>query len=222
MPRPKSPRRCVRRGCWEMMRWPRHGSLPTRPWSPVLDPGRGRTKQGYFWAMARGDRPWGGSEPPAVVYSYAPGRGQIHANTLLGGYRTGILQCDGYQAYKKLAGPTRRPKLPQHGLFAGATCAGVLRSGQDQRRRSPWRRCGALPRCMRSRRVSVARAPLISLAVRVKPESKPLVTELRFWFEAQIAKLPARSPTAEGDPVCTARPLGWAGAIPRRRTHRTR
>ena len=28
-------------------------------------------------------------------------------------------------------------------------------------------------------------------------ESKPLVTELRIWFEAQLAKLPARSPTAE-------------------------
>ena len=47
---------------------------------PVLDPGRGRTKQGYFWAMARDDRPWGGSQPPAVVYSYAPGRGHTHAN----------------------------------------------------------------------------------------------------------------------------------------------
>ena len=70
---------------------------------PVLDPGRGRTKQGYFWAMARDDRPWGGSQPPAVVYSYAPGRGHTHANALLGGYR-GILQCDGYAAYKKFAG----------------------------------------------------------------------------------------------------------------------
>jgi len=70
---------------------------------PVLDPGRGRTKQGYFWAIARDDRPWGGSQPPAVVYSYAPGRGHTHANTLLGGYR-GILQCDGYAAYKKFAG----------------------------------------------------------------------------------------------------------------------
>jgi transposase len=70
---------------------------------PVLDPGRGRTKQGYFWAIARDDRPWGGSQPPAVVYSYALGRGHIHANTLLGGYR-GILQCDGYNAYKKFGG----------------------------------------------------------------------------------------------------------------------
>jgi hypothetical protein len=25
---------------------------------PVLDPGRRRTKQGYFWAIARDDRPW--------------------------------------------------------------------------------------------------------------------------------------------------------------------
>jgi transposase len=36
---------------------------------PVLDPGRGRTKQGYFWAVARDDRPWGGTDPPAVVYT---------------------------------------------------------------------------------------------------------------------------------------------------------
>jgi transposase len=28
---------------------------------PVLDPGRGRTKHGYFWAIARDDRPWAGS-----------------------------------------------------------------------------------------------------------------------------------------------------------------
>jgi len=42
--------------------------------APVLDPGRGRTKKGYFWVLARDDRPWRGGAPPAVVYSYAPGR----------------------------------------------------------------------------------------------------------------------------------------------------
>jgi transposase len=31
---------------------------------PVLDPGRGRTKTGYFWSMARDDRPFGGSSAP--------------------------------------------------------------------------------------------------------------------------------------------------------------
>ena len=34
------------------------------------------------------------------------------------------------------------------------------------------------------------------LAVR-QAESKPLVAELRIWFEAQIEKLPARGPTAK-------------------------
>jgi transposase len=70
--------------------------------APVLDPGRGRTKQGYFWAVARDDRPWGGTDPPAIAFSYAPGRGAVHGLKLLEGYR-GIVQCDGYAAYKKIA-----------------------------------------------------------------------------------------------------------------------
>ena len=85
---------------------------------PVLDPGAGKTKTGYLWALARDDRPWGGgvdaagpaehrgSGPPAVAYSYAPGRGGEHAAKLLDGFN-GILQVDGYAAYKKLAAPTR-------------------------------------------------------------------------------------------------------------------
>ena len=60
------------------------------------------TKKGYFWAIARDDRPWSGSDPPAVAYSYAPGRGAVHALKLLEDYR-GIVQCDGYAAYKNVA-----------------------------------------------------------------------------------------------------------------------
>jgi transposase len=68
---------------------------------PVLDPGRGKTKTGWFWAMARDERPWGGTDPPAVVYTYAPGRGGEHLDKLLASY-CGIVQCDGYAPYKKL------------------------------------------------------------------------------------------------------------------------
>jgi transposase len=74
--------------------------------APVLDPGRGRTKKGYFWVLARDDRPWCGRAPPAVVYSYAPGRGGEHAAALLQGY-SGVLQTDGYAAYRSLAHPKR-------------------------------------------------------------------------------------------------------------------
>ena len=56
--------------------------------------------------LARDDRPWRGGAPPAVVYSYAPGRGGDHAAALLQGY-TGVLQTDGYAAYLNLADPKR-------------------------------------------------------------------------------------------------------------------
>ena len=42
--------------------------------APVLDPGRGKVKTGYLWALARDERPFGGADPPGVVFRYAPGR----------------------------------------------------------------------------------------------------------------------------------------------------
>jgi transposase len=74
--------------------------------APVLDPGRGRTKTGYLWVLARDDRPWQGDAPAAVVYSYAPGRSGHHAAALLKGY-PGVLQTDGYAGYRSLADPKR-------------------------------------------------------------------------------------------------------------------
>ncbi|GEC59074.1 hypothetical protein ABIF38_000234 [Bradyrhizobium japonicum] len=90
----------------------------------MLDPGRGRTKKGFFWAIARDDRPWGGADPPAVAYTYAPGRGAVHAFKLLDSYR-GIVQCDGYIVYKTVAdtGPDAAITL--------AFCWAHLRRRQD-------------------------------------------------------------------------------------------
>ena len=68
----------------------------------MLDPGPGRVKDGYFWVVACDDRPWGGRDPPAIAYVYAPGRGAINGLKLLDTYR-GVVQCDGYAAYKTIA-----------------------------------------------------------------------------------------------------------------------
>jgi transposase len=164
------------------------------PVVPVLDPGRGRTKQGYFWAMALDDRPWGGSQAPAVVYSYAPGRGHVHANALLGGYR-GILQCDGYAAYKKLIGS----KSADPSITLCFCWSHVRRGFYDLAKiKAPiameaLRRIAALYEIeARIRGTSAANR----LTVR-RAESEPLVKDLRVWFDAQITKLPARGPTAE-------------------------
>lgn len=74
--------------------------------APVLDPGARRTKTGYFWALARDDRPWGGTVPPGVVFTYAPGRGVQYAERILQGFG-GILQIDGYAGYNRLIAPGR-------------------------------------------------------------------------------------------------------------------
>ena len=70
--------------------------------APVLDPGRGRTKTGQLWAYARDDRPWGGADPPAVAYVYAPDRKAERPMAHLAGF-TGVLQVDGYGGYRPLA-----------------------------------------------------------------------------------------------------------------------
>ena len=69
---------------------------------PVLDPGRRRTRICQFWAHAMDDRPWGGPSPPAVAYVFADGRGTDEIAGQLADF-SGILQGDGYAAYKVLA-----------------------------------------------------------------------------------------------------------------------
>ncbi|MEH6721862.1 MAG: IS66 family transposase [Aurantimonas endophytica] len=70
--------------------------------APVLDPGRGRTKTGQLFAYARDDRPFGGDDPPAVAYVYAPDRKAERPIAHLQGF-AGVLQVDGYGGYKVLA-----------------------------------------------------------------------------------------------------------------------
>jgi transposase len=167
---------------------------------PVLDPGRGRTKTGYLWAVARDDRSWGGTDPPAVVYRYAPGRGQQHADTLLGDYR-GILQCDGYTTYKKLADPARESRDKQGSaavtlVFCWAHVRrgfyDLAKAGTAPIASEALRHIAALYRIEAEVR---GQAPAQRLAAR-QAHSRPLVTALRTWFEQQLAKLPGRSPTA--------------------------
>ena len=161
---------------------------------PVLDPGRGRTKQGYFWAIARDDRPWGGRDPPAVVYTYAPGRAHQHAIALLGGYR-GILQCDGYAAYKRLAGSARDDTA-----VTLAFCWSHVRRGfYDLAKAKAPIATETLSRIAALYRIEAeirGKSAEHRLAVR-RTESRPLVNDLHAWLEVQLPKLPGRGPTAE-------------------------
>ena len=79
--------------------------------APVLDPGRGKTKTGYLWALARDDRGWGGEDPPGVVFTYAPNRAGKNAEQILQGF-DGTLQLDGYTGYDRLTRPSRTVGAP--------------------------------------------------------------------------------------------------------------
>lgn len=156
---------------------------------PVLDPGRGKVKKGYAWALVRDDRPWGGTDPPAVVFRYAPGRGQEHARALLQGYR-GIVQCDGYAAYKALAGEVTLAFCWAHvrrGFFD------LVKGGAAPIASEALQRIAALYAIEAEIR---GRPAMERLAVR-QARSRPLVAELFTWLEAQLTRLPRSSPTAE-------------------------
>jgi transposase len=79
--------------------------------APVLDPGRGKTRTGYLWAMLRDDRGWGGPVPPGVVFHYRPGRSGEFADEILDGF-DGTIQVDAYGGYSHLAKPDRKGGKP--------------------------------------------------------------------------------------------------------------
>ena len=163
--------------------------------APVLDPGRGRTKKGYFWAIARDDRAWGGTDPPAVAYTYAPGRGAVHALKLLETYRR-IVQCDGYAAYKSIADDARAGDA-----IMLAFCWAHLRrqffdiakGGSAPLASEALERIAALYAIEKTIRGRSADA---RHAVR-QEKSKPLVLALKTWLDEQLARVSAKSVIAE-------------------------
>jgi transposase len=87
--------------------------------APVLDPGKGKTKTGYLWAVLRDDRGWGGSAPPGVVFHYRPGRKGDYAAEILKGFN-GTIQVDAYGCYSHLATPKRTGGDPLRLAFCWA------------------------------------------------------------------------------------------------------
>jgi transposase len=163
--------------------------------APVLDPGRGRTKRGYFWVLARDDRPWRGGAPPAVVYSYAPGRGGNHAAALLQGY-SGVLQTDGYAAYRSLADP-KRVGRPVTLAFCWAHWRrqffDLVKSPPAPIATEALKRIAELYEVEAEIRGNSAEE---RRAVR-QQKTKPLVAELKTWLEKTLAQVAGGSSIAQ-------------------------
>ncbi|TAV81669.1 IS66 family transposase [Rhizobium leguminosarum] len=163
--------------------------------APVLDPGSRKTKTGYFWALARDDRPWGGGAPPGVVFTYAPGRGGIHAERILQGF-SGILQVDGYTGYNRLIAPERVGpdiRLAYCWAHARRKLVEITRNGIAPIAEDGVKRIGELYRIEAELR---GRDPQIRLAGR-QERSAPLVADMQTWLVHHRARVSTKSPLGE-------------------------
>jgi transposase len=123
---------------------------------PVLDPGRGRTKKGYAWAITRDDRPWGVG---LTRRRWCSTTRQAAAPSM----RRRCWPAIAASCNATATPPTRRWPRQMAALrwrSAGAMCGGNSSTWRRARpRRSPRRRCGASPPSMPLRPTCAASRP---------------------------------------------------------------
>ena len=157
--------------------------------APVLDPGRGRTKIGQLWAYARDDRPWGGADPPAVTYVYAPDRKAERPSAHLAGF-AGVLQVDGYAGYAALG---------RSGQVQLAFCWSHVRRAFYEIAASRPAAAEALVRIAQLYAIEQeirGRTPDERRAVR-QERSAPAVASLKRFLEASLARASGKGKLAE-------------------------
>lgn len=161
--------------------------------APVLDPGKRKTKTGYFWALARDDRPWCGAAPPGVAFAYAPGRSGQYADDILKGF-SGILQVDGYAGYNRLLKRVDdRDALAYCWAHARRKLHEVAQSGTAPIAEDGLKQIAALYRIEKDIR---GLAPEVRLAAR-QNRSAPLIAVFEEWLTTNRARLSAKAPLGE-------------------------
>jgi transposase len=166
---------------------------PRRTRAPVLDPGRRKTKTGYFWALARDDRPWGGEDPPGVAFTYAPGRSGQYADDILKGF-SGILQVDGYAGYNRLLKHADRGiELAYCWAHARRKLHEVAKNSTAPIAEDGLRRIAALYRIEADIR---GQTPEARLAAR-QERSSPKIAEFENWLTDRHARVSAKAPLGE-------------------------
>jgi transposase len=163
--------------------------------APVLDPGRRRTKKGFFWAIASDDRGHGGGSPPIVLFRYAPGRSGAFAEQFLHGFKGQFLQCDGYDGYERLTGIPRA-----EGPWTLVHCwshlrrryVKLVRNTKSPIAEAAVRQIAALYAVEATMRGASAE---VRLAAR-QEHSAPIIAALKPWFEKQLSMVSSGSTLA--------------------------
>jgi len=161
--------------------------------APVLDPGRKKTKTGYFWALARDERPWNGDAPPGVAFTYAPGRSGVYADQILDGF-SGILQVDGYAGYNRLLKRQAQDiQLAYCWAHARRKLYEIAQTGTTPIADEGLQQIAALYRLEKSIRSST---PAQRLAAR-KERAQPIIDAFEIWLNANRARVSPKAPLGE-------------------------
>lgn len=161
--------------------------------APVLAPGRKKTKTGYFWALARDDRPWGGDDPPGVAFTYAPGRSGLPADNILSG-SSGTLQVDGYAGYNRLLKrPAQDVTLAYCWAHARRKLHDVTQSGAAPIAQDGLAQIQALYRIEKDLRGVSADQRYAARQDR----SEPIIEGFEAWLAQSRARVSAKSPTGK-------------------------
>lgn len=162
--------------------------------APVLDPGRKKTKTGYFWALARDDRPWGGEDPPGVAFTYAPGRSGKYAEDILKDF-SGTLQVDGYAGYNRLLKHQGNAiRLAYCWAHARRKLFEVAKSGKA----TPIADAGIaqIRELYQIEKDIRGQCPADRMAARQEC-AKPIIKQMEIWLKDSRARVSAKSPIGE-------------------------
>jgi len=161
---------------------------------PVLDPGRGKTKTGRFWAYGHDDRPWQGTRPPAVVYLYSDNRKGEHPLEHLAGFK-GVLQVDGYASYKTFANSRADASVTL--AYCWAHCRrkffDVHKATDSPIAAAFLRRVAALYAI----EAEIRGRPAEDRKAERQSRSKPLVEDLKGWLMERLGEISGKTKLAE-------------------------
>lgn len=166
---------------------------------PVM--AKGKTITGRLWDYVRDDRPFGGSDPPSVVFYYSPDRRGDRPRGHLSAW-SGILQADAYAGFTELYAVGRKPgPILEAGCFAHARrkffeLADVEGAARKKSRgeKAPiifpiaLEAVQKLDALFAIERDINGKSPAERLAVRHEL-SAPLMAELQEWLSAQLARI---------------------------------
>jgi transposase len=166
---------------------------------PVLAPGNGKTKTGRLWTYVRDGRPCGDAAPPAAWFAFSPDRRGEHPQAHLKSFR-GTLQADAYAGFHPLY---------EGGHIVEAACWAhtrrkfhdILAATESPTASEAIRRIGLLYAIEKEVRGS---PPEVRLAIR-QARARPVMTELRSWFDRTLETLSTKSEMAKAIRYALAR-----------------